>query len=134
MKTESNKSLVRAYVDAFNRGDIDAVCRCFGPDAVVFGVLGWGDLTKVRPIWEQLASAFQMNLQIDAMAAEGDIVAVRYTERGRFVAPFRGTAPTGKSYEVVAMEWFEVGESGIKRRWGARDFTSISSQLGMPAT
>jgi predicted ester cyclase len=40
------------------------------------------------------------------MVAEGDTVAVRYTERGTFQDAFMGHQPTGKSYELVAMEWF----------------------------
>ena len=134
MAIERNKQIIRAYADAFNRGDVDAVCRCFAPDAVIHGVFGWGDLSKVRPIWEQLVASFQINLQIDAMSAEGAMVAVRYTERGKFVAPFRGNEPTGKPYEVVAMEWFEMGDAGIQKRWGARDSASIYRQVGIPLT
>jgi steroid delta-isomerase-like uncharacterized protein len=132
MNLENNKSLVRQYVGAFNRGDVDAVCRCFAPDAIVYGVLGWGDLAKVRPIWEMLVRSFKMQLRIESIAAEGEVVAVRYTETGEFVSEFRGAAPTGKRYEVVAMEWFEIGERGIQRRWGARDSAAISRQLGIP--
>lgn len=131
-RPEEMKDLIREYVAAFNRGDVEAVCRCFAPDAIVFGVLGWGDLAKARPIWEQLVTCFQMKLRIESMVAEEDAVAVRYTERGKFVAPFRGFAPTGKSYEVVAMEWFVVGEIGIIRRWGARDAAAIFRQMGIP--
>ncbi len=134
MNWEKNKSVVRVYAEAFNHGDVDAVCRCFAPDAVVHGVLGWGELSKVRPIWEMLVASFQMKLQIDGISAEGNVVAARYTERGTFAAPFRGIEPTGKSYEVVAMEWFEFGEDGIKKRWGARDSASIYRQLGIPLT
>jgi hypothetical protein len=47
-------------------------------------------------------------------------VAVLYTERGTSVRSFRGDPPaTGRSYEIVAMEWFEIKESLIYRRWGA---------------
>ncbi len=134
MNLEKNKSVVRAYAEAFNRGDVEAVCRCFASDATVYGVLGWGDLGKARPVWEMLVISFQMKLQIEAMSAEGNVVAVRYTERGTFVAPLRGTEPTGKSYEVVAMEWFEIADDGIKKRWGARDSASIYRQLGIPLT
>jgi predicted ester cyclase len=98
----------------------------------VYGVLGWGDVAKARPIWEQLVNCFQMNLQIESMAAEGGVVAVRYTERGKFIRPFRGVEPTGKSYEIVAMEWFEMGESGVVRRWGARDSATMFRQMGIP--
>lgn len=131
---EQNKQLFRTYADAFNRGDLEGVCQCFTPDAIIYGVLGWGDLTKARPIWELLIASFQMNLQIDSLSAEGDIVAARYTERGRFVVPFRGSPPTGKTYEVVAMEWFEIGGQLITKRWGARDSAAIFRQLGIPLT
>ena len=132
MSAIDRKKIVRTYVDAFNRGDVESVCGCFAPGALVYGVLGWGEISKVKPIWEQLINSFSMNLAIESMAEEGNIVAVRYTERGKFVAAFRGVAPTGKTYEVVAMEWFEIDESGITRRWGARDSASISRQVGIP--
>jgi steroid delta-isomerase-like uncharacterized protein len=132
MNMDERKSLVREYVAAFNRGDVDAVCRCFAPNAVVYGVLGWGDLTKARPVWEELVTCFRMQLQIESVAAEGDVVAVRYTERGTFVRPFRGVEPTGKSYEAAAMEWFEFSDAGVARRWGARDSAAIFRQMGIP--
>ena len=134
MNMEDKKSLVGKYVAALNRGDVEGVCQCFAPDAVVYGVLGWGSLDKARPIWQQLMTCFQINLQVESMVAEGDIVAVRYTERGKFVAPFRGFEPTGKSYEVVAMEWFEIQDGGIARRWGARDSAAIFKQMSIPLT
>jgi Tfp pilus assembly pilus retraction ATPase PilT len=37
----------------------------------------------------------------------------------------------GKSYELVAMEWFEIEGDRIKRRWGARDAASQARQLGI---
>ena len=134
MDPDDLRAVVQKYVAAFNNGDVEGVCRCFAPDAVVYGVLGWGTIEKARPIWEQLVSCFEMKLQIDAMVAEGETAAVRYTERGRFVKPFRHIDPTGKPYEVVAMEWFEIGERGIARRWGARDSASIFRQTGIPLT
>ena len=132
MDPNRNKLIVRDYAEAFSRGDLDAVCRCFAPDAVVYGVLGWGELAKAKPIWESLMRSFRIRLRIESMIAEGDTVAVRYTESGEFVAEFRGTAPTGRKYELLAMEWFEVGEQGIRRRWGARDSAAMFRQLGIP--
>jgi predicted ester cyclase len=64
------------------------------------------------------------------LVAEGEVVAVRYIERGTSVKSFRGQGPTGKSYEVVAMEFFEFKGGFIHRRWGARDAANIGRQLG----
>jgi len=132
MNSDAAKELIETYVDAFNRGDIDAVCQCFAPNALSFGVLGWGEISKVRPIWEQLTTSFRMQVRVDSIIAEGNVVAVRLTESGTFAAPFGEIAPTGKSYDAVAMEWFEVSDQGIVRRWGSRDTASVLRQLGIP--
>jgi steroid delta-isomerase-like uncharacterized protein len=124
---------VLAYVDAFNRGDLEELCRLFAPDALVWGVLGWGNLDAVRPIWRELIECLKVQLDVQAIVAEGDTVAVRYTERGTSVRDFRGAKATGRSYELIAMEWFVVRDGLIHRRWGARDSASQARQLGWSA-
>jgi steroid delta-isomerase-like uncharacterized protein len=132
MSTETNKDVVRSYVEAFNRGDIEALQQIFAPDAVVQGVLGWGGMDVVVPIWRELHAALKIEMTIEELVAEDDTVAARYTERGTFVGPFRGNEPTGKSFELVAMEWFTLRDGRIIRRWGARDHASQMRQIGMP--
>ena len=127
--SEQNKRVVLTYVDAFNRGDLDGVCATFADDALIHGVLGWGGVDAARPIWNELMRCFQVSLEVDAVVAEGDSVAVRYTERGRSVASFRGGPVTGKDYEVFAMEWFVVKEGHIERCWGVRDAASMFHQM-----
>src|SRR2546430_1259553 len=129
--TESNKQVVRQYVLAFNRGDTDTLRQLFTADAIIQGVLGWAGLEEVIPIWRELHDAFAIELTIEDLAAEGDSVAARSLEQGKFIAPFRGRPPTGKSYELVAMEWFILHEGKIARRWGARDSASQARQIGM---
>jgi predicted ester cyclase len=63
------------------------------------------------------------------MIAEGNIVAVRYTERGTAVKSFRGQPATNKSYEIVAMEWFIIENNRISSRWGARDSAAQFRQM-----
>jgi steroid delta-isomerase-like uncharacterized protein len=130
-ETETNKSIVLRYVAAFNRGDSEALANLFSPDAVIYGVLGAGGLEVALPIWRELHAAFGVTLTVDALAAEGDQVAARYTERGTFVAPFRGKPPTGKTYEITAMEWFVLRDGRIARRWGARDSAAQARQIGL---
>ncbi len=132
----ANKDVVRRYVERFNAGDLDGLREVFSADAQVHGVLGWGKVDDVMPIWKQLVDALAIRLEIEDMAAEGDVVAVRYTERGTARAPFFDKPATGRSYELVAMEWFVVKDGKIHRRWGARDAASQARQLGwdVPAT
>lgn len=132
MSEEENKQTVLAYVDAFNRGDMDELRGLFTDDALVYGVLGWGGMDQVVPIWREIKAAFDLQLTVDEIIAEGDIVAVRYTERGTSLGSFRGGPVTGKSFEVVAMEWFQMKDGKIHRRWGARDNASQMRQMGLP--
>jgi len=131
MSAESNKQVVLEYVAAFNRGDMAALEKLFTPDALVYGVLGWGGLDQVIPIWQEIRAAFAIELRVEAMIAEGDTVAVRYDERGTSTGPFRGQTATGRSFEVVAMEWFILKDGKIHRRWGARDNAAQFRQMGL---
>ena len=131
MADSENKRVVLRYVEAFNRGDMETLRGLYTEDGVVYGVLGWGTVEQVIPIWQLLHDAFAASLHVEAMVEEGDVVAVRYTERGTSVGEFRGKGPTGKSYEIVAMEWFEMAGGRIRRRWGARDMAAQHRQMGL---
>jgi len=126
------KAVVREYVDAFNRGDLQKLKSLLADDAEIQGVRGKGLFEKVEPVWRQLIEGYGIQLKIEGLVAEGNVVAVRYLESGTFLAPAFGHQPTGKSYELVAMEWFEIEGRKIKRRWGARDAASQARQLGIP--
>lgn len=132
MSDKASRQVVEQYVAAFNAGDFTRLRALFTEDAEIQGVLGWGNIDDVAlPVWRDLHAAYSIELTLQDMLAEGDRVAARYIERGTFRAPFRGTAPTGKSYELVAMEWFEMKDGKIRRRWGARDGASMNRQLGL---
>ena len=126
------KQVVRDYVAAFNAGDLNRLKELLAEDAEIQGVLGKGTFDKVEPIWRQLIEGYNMQLEIQELVAEGRTVAARYIERGTFTAPAFGKEPTGKSYTLVAMEFFEIDNEGkIQRRWGARDAASQAQQLGL---
>jgi steroid delta-isomerase-like uncharacterized protein len=135
MPPESDpKAVVRAYVEAFNRGDLEALKSLLAEDAEVQGVLGKGTIERIEPIWRQLIEGYGMQLKIEELIGEGNLVAARFTETGTFRAPAFGHEPTGRSYELVAIEWFEIADGRIQRRWGARDSAAQARQLGLPLT
>jgi steroid delta-isomerase-like uncharacterized protein len=125
------KLVVHRYVEAFNRGDLDGLKALLADDAEIQGVFGQGLFERIAPVWRQLIEGYGMQLHVEEMIAEGNRVAVRYRETGSFLRPAFGKEPTGKSYELVAMEWFEIEGDRIKRRWGARDAASQARQLGI---
>jgi steroid delta-isomerase-like uncharacterized protein len=129
---ETNKQVVSQYVAAFNQGELETLQQLFTPDALIQGVLGSANVDKAMLVWQELHDAFNVQLTVEEMIAEGDTVAVRYIERGIFIGSFRGQPATGKSYELVAIEWFTFQNGKIHHRWGARDSASQARQVGLP--
>ena len=126
------KETVRAYVEAFNAADWGRMAELFTPDAEILGVLGTAPIATALNIWRELHAGMGERLQIEALVEEGPHVVARLRERGRFVGPFRGlpgVEPTGKAYEIPAMEWFEFRDGRIARRWGARDSAAMLRQI-----
>jgi len=128
--SDHNKQTVHEYAQAYGRGDYETILKLCTPDVVVQGVLGKGGMDIVLPIWKELHHAFNQQLIVQEMIGEGDTVAVLLTERGTFRNEFRGMKPTGKNYEIVAMEWFHLRDGKIAERWGARDSATIMRQVG----
>jgi predicted ester cyclase len=128
----ANKALIRKYAEAFSEGSFRQLESLFTPDAQIQGVLGFGGLDLALPIWRELHAAFHVKLAIESLVAEDDVVAARYTESGTFTAPFRNLPPTGMSYAITAMEFFQITAGKISRRWGARDSAAMFRQLQSP--
>lgn len=109
MSTEEDaKKVVLKYVDAFNRGDLNELRSLLADEVEIQGVLAKGGFEEIVPIWRQLIEGYGIQLHIQGLVAEGNVVAARYIETGTFRAAAFGKQPTGKSYELVAMEWFEI--------------------------
>lgn len=126
---ESNKHVVRRYVAAFNAGDVDVLVGLFEPDATIHGVLKAGRPGDMKPVWSELHAGLAVELEIEDIVAEGQTVAVRYTERGVWRAPIFGAEPTGKSFSVSAMEWFSIRDGKIFEWRGARDAAAMQQQI-----
>lgn len=130
---QQNKDVVRAYVEAMNTGDFDRLERLFTKDTNIHGVLGRGSLDIAMPIWRELHGALDMHLEIEELVADGDTVVARFRETGRSVGEFRGLRATGKTYEIVAIEWFTIRDGLITDRWGVRDSAAQARQIGWQA-
>jgi hypothetical protein len=65
-----NKEVVRQYVEAFNRGNLDDLRKLFAPDAVIQGVLKKGQMDEILPIWQALHDGLAINLTVDEIIAD----------------------------------------------------------------
>jgi steroid delta-isomerase-like uncharacterized protein len=120
---ERNKALVRAHYDAtVNSFDAAAIDGQVAPgfyDHAAGAVLG-PDGVKSH-IQGLLAGIPDLMATIDAIVAEGDLVAVRATWRGTHRGPFRGLAPSGKRFETSGMVFWRIADGRLIERWAAVD-------------
>jgi len=115
---EDAKQVVRHYVEAFNRGDMNTLRALLAEEAEIQGVFGKGLFEKIEPIWRQLIEGYGMQLHIQSLIAEGNVVAARYVESGTFRAPAFGHQPTGKQI-------LRTGGDGMVRDRRRKDQTSL---------
>jgi steroid delta-isomerase-like uncharacterized protein len=126
-----NTAMIRAYVDAANRGDASYLDEYLAPDYVYHGPDGDLDADGFRAFQNSLLSAFPgLTFGIEDMIAAGDKVVTRWTLHGVQRGEFQDIAPTGKEVTVTGIiisrfkngkaveEWEEVNQLGMMQQLG----------------
>ena len=119
MSTQDNKRLVQRYVDTvFNMHDASGIDE-YTTNA---------DLKQIAPA---IVTAFpDLRMTTEYLIAEGDVVAIRVAATGTHKGPFRGIAPTGKSWEATATAWYVVRDGKIAEFTSNWDWMAIFEAIG----
>ena len=135
MDPQRNKQRTLDAVAALNRGDLEGYLAIYAPGAVVHGlpdhlapdVAGHREfLTEIR------GSLPDFRAEVEAVAADGDLVAARITYSGRHLGTLRGVPPTGKVLTWEAMTFRRYDDEGrVVERWIVTDNLSLLHQLGL---
>jgi steroid delta-isomerase-like uncharacterized protein len=72
-----------------------------------------------------------MQMTMDDMVAEGDKVVARATISGTHKGEFMGIPPTAKTFEVQAIDIFEIKDGQVTAHWGVTDQAAMMQQLGL---
>jgi steroid delta-isomerase-like uncharacterized protein len=108
---EDNKQVIRGWIDARNRNDVDA------------GVSFWADERQenIRKAFNDFTNGFpDIHVVIDDLIGEGDKVVMRWRLRGTHEGTYRGVEATGKRIEWTAIDIYTVINGRIadlKREW-----------------
>lgn len=115
--TTDNKALVRRIYDDFiNTGRVEHLDEVVSPDFVGAGGQR-GPAAFAAPISALRAAFPDIQYTTDAIVAEGDRVAVRWTWRGTFSSAFRAYAPTGKPMTNTGMAIFQIAGGKVVHSW-----------------
>ncbi len=134
MSTESNKIVVRRFLEAFNAGNLAGVAAVCAPNVIVHNS-GAPDPLNLEG-FRQLAGVFLAAFPggkhtIEDLIAEGDKVVSRVTYRGTHTGDLMGIPPTYKSVTVSAMIIDQLADGKIVESWRLFDQMAMMQQLGV---
>jgi serine phosphatase RsbU (regulator of sigma subunit)/ketosteroid isomerase-like protein len=129
---EKNKALVRRFMEARAKADLNAIEEMMAPDFISHGLLPGqqpGREGLKRTIAEIAATFSNRRRFIEDQVAEGDKVVTRYTLRATHDRKeIMGVAPTGREVTYKAIVIHRISGGKIAEEWGAG--TSISELMG----
>ena len=137
MSATDNKAVVRRlYDEIFARGDFGALDQLLDPAYVGYdppnAPRGMSGPAAMQQSAERLAVAFpDRRYQIDALIAEGDLVAARVSLTGSQTGQFFDLAPTGRRIAITGTVTYRFGAGRINASWGNWDNLGLMKQLGL---
>jgi steroid delta-isomerase-like uncharacterized protein len=135
MSVEENKANVtRVGEEVFNKGNLAVLDELISPNYVhvAFGQEIKGS-EGLKGLITMMRTAFpDFRTTMDAMVAEGDMVAIRFTLRGTFKGEFMGMAPTGKQFTITEAVFHRLEDGKQVEVWTYTDMLTWYQQLGIP--
>jgi len=133
MSPEDNKAVVRRLYQAFSTGDLKAMEDVVATNAVDFMSLE-GQAPGVEGFKERITGFRKgfpdLTITIEAMVAEGDMVAERAMFRGTHRGEFMGIPATGKQVTGDIMGFNLLVDGKIAERGRIIDIFGLMQQLG----
>jgi steroid delta-isomerase-like uncharacterized protein len=132
MSAETNKNLIRNYIETWNRGDLQGLTQYWSSDMRHHTRFQSHDYQEVKRIVGSFMDAFpDLRWQIDDIIAEGDKVVTRMTAQATNTGAYMGQPPTGKKINCAVLGIAKVDKGKIVEHWGVTDELAMMSQLGL---
>ena len=133
---EANKTLVRAFGDAENSRDYDAlndvVAEDFSRHSAATPEVAVSSREDLKMFFALNAATFSDYVNtIEMIVAEDDMVAVYATFAGTMDGPMGDIPPTGNTVEMPFMALFRIEDGLIAELWVEWDNIGFLSQLGL---
>ena len=117
----TSEDVVRTFLDAYNKNDLDGVMACLADDFVRRGdSTKWAPMSKknYKDMWARFAVAFpDFRWKPNCMVVSGDTVAIEVTETATFTEPWawqgKTLRPTGEGYRARIGVFFRVNKDGL---------------------
>jgi len=132
---EANKALIRRQFKAFNDGDLATLNEISDSRRTIHTATG--STSRDGSPRKTLAEACPMcaalnprSITVDAIMAEGDLVTVRSTWRGKYSGTVRDVPIAGKDVTVYYTNTYRLRDGKLVENWAAYDRLHLLEQLG----
>ena len=133
MSTDTNKAIVRRYIDqVLDKGHADLAGEFLAENIEFHGTNLAPGLAAIEEYVVTFAAAFpDRHVSADDVVAEGDRVVARTTMTGKHLGDFQGIPATGKPVNQSSISIFRMANGKIAEAWFAADNLSMMQQLGV---
>jgi steroid delta-isomerase-like uncharacterized protein len=134
MLTEQNKTVVRRFIENFNKQDVETLPHDFADDYVLDfpgGPTGQGR-EGIRQATSSFMAAFpDLHFSIDDLFAQGDRVAWRWTMTGTHKGNLGPFPASGKSVRLSGISLLRLREGKIVEDKVRADMVGLLQQIGV---
>jgi steroid delta-isomerase-like uncharacterized protein len=124
--------VARAFYDAFNRHDVDAIAAVFAEDGTLTdGAVGTISGEAIADYARAFFEGFpDISWEVTTLRAIDDgLVAAEWICRGRNTGPLMGSAPTGRTIAVPGAEFIEIADDRVRAVRAYWDQKVLADQL-----
>jgi steroid delta-isomerase-like uncharacterized protein len=134
--SEANKAIARRLIEeAWNKGEPAAVDALVDPAYVGHFAIQREPLRgpeAYKGFIAGLLAAFpDLQFTVEDIVAEGDKVAIRWTNRGTHGGALMGVPPTGRRVEASGIWIHRLAGGKVVEEWGESDVLGMLQQLGV---
>ena len=131
-ETENKRLITRYYQEVLNEGKVDVLDTIAGADHLEHNPLP--GQTQGREGLKQrvtmLKTAFDPKFTLEHVIAEGDKVAVMWSNRGTQLVEWFGVPATGKTVAIQGIDIHLIRDGRMAEHWDVVDMLSILIQIG----
>jgi steroid delta-isomerase-like uncharacterized protein len=129
MSLEENKAIVRRWIEAYNKRNLDVFDEFIAPDYIDH--TNKVDREGLKQLFNMGFNAFpDWHETIEDIVAEGDKVWVRLTYEGTHTGEFFGVAPTGKKITgMSSIDIYRIANGKLVEYWNVRDSLKFAKQI-----
>ena len=131
---EQNKEIVHKLYESIDKQDFDTFLEHCASDGVchIPGLPGAVPLEAVTQVIKSFYKAFPDSTHdIKAVIAEGDKVAIRFTQVSTHTGEYEGIPPTGNKISVECQHMLRLADGKVAEVWLVEDNLGMMMQLGM---